>query len=145
MPVSPTTGNGNSYGAGPLRDTTSRYLVGSTARISTRHGYRPLSSNSARKDRAHRNVRANGACLDTQGDICEERIVTRGTCRYGPPGHKSQRPTVFPAPQKPGQPYNDHHNQKSTHLFPAVRELRRKQTRDKSRKSRKGRRGLTGS
>ena len=31
MPVSPTTGNGNSCGAGPLPDTTSRYLVGSAA------------------------------------------------------------------------------------------------------------------
>ena len=31
MPVSPTTGNGNSCGAGPLPDTTSHYLVGSAA------------------------------------------------------------------------------------------------------------------
>ena len=29
MPVSSTTGNGNSCGAGPLPDTTSRYLIGS--------------------------------------------------------------------------------------------------------------------
>ena len=81
MPVSPTTGNGNSCGARPLPDTTSRYLVGFAARISTRRGYRPLTSNSARTDRAHRNVRAIGAYPDTQGDVCEERIVTRGTCR----------------------------------------------------------------
>ena len=80
MPVSPTTGNGNSCGDGPLPNTTSRYLVGSAARISIGHGYRPLTSNSARMDRAHRNVRAIGACLDTQVDACEERIVTRGTC-----------------------------------------------------------------
>ena len=65
MLVSPTTGNGNSCGARPLPDTTSRYLVGFAAHISTRHGYQPLTSNSARTDRAHRNVWAIGACLDT--------------------------------------------------------------------------------
>ena len=58
VPVSPTTGNGNSCGAGPLPDTTSCYLVGFATRISTRYGYRPLTSNSAQTDRAHRNVRA---------------------------------------------------------------------------------------
>ena len=62
VPVSPTTGNGNSCGDGPLPNTTSRYLVGSAACISTRYRYRPLTSNSARTDRAHRNVRAIGAC-----------------------------------------------------------------------------------
>ena len=70
---------------------------------------------------------------DTQGDVCEGMNrhlghLSVGSARAYEPmadglsGTPETRPVIV-----------DHHNQESTHPFPAVRELKRRQTRNKSR------------
>ena len=79
MPVSPTTGNGNSFGAGLLPDTTSHYLVGSAAHISNT-GIDLLSAIRLGRIEPTETYGPLEPATDTQGDVCEERIVIRGTC-----------------------------------------------------------------
>ena len=81
MPVSPMTGNGNSCGAGPLPDTTSRYLVGSAGRISIKDmGIDLLPAIRPGRIKPTKMYRPLEPTTDTQGDVCEEQIITRGTC-----------------------------------------------------------------
>ena len=73
MPVSPTTGNGNSCGAGPLPDTTSRYLVGSAAHISIKDmGVDLLPAIRSGRIESTKTYGLSGPTTDTQGDVCKE-------------------------------------------------------------------------
>ena len=54
MPVSPTTGNGNFCGAGPLPNTTSLYLVGFT--VYDQYQQFRLNGSSPRKRTGHRSL-----------------------------------------------------------------------------------------
>ena len=68
---SPTMGNGNSCGAGPLTDTTSRYLVGFTVRISTETSIDLLPAIRLGQIEPTETYGSSELATDTQPDVCE--------------------------------------------------------------------------
>ena len=84
MPVSPTTGNGNSCGAGPLPDTTSRYLEGSAARSAKDKGIDLLPAIRLRQIEHTETYGPSEPVTDTQGDVCEGTNRHLGYLSVGP-------------------------------------------------------------
>ena len=94
MPVSPTTGNGNSCGAGPLPNTTSHYLVGSAA-----YGqYQQFGSDgsSALKRTGHQSLQRHSGGRLRRNELSLGELVGRA-----PPDMKANGQRSFRHPRNP--------------------------------------------
>ena len=137
MPVSPTTGNGNSCGSGPLPDTTSRYHVGSA----TYDQYQQfgLDGSSPPKRTGHRTlIRQSGGRLRRNESSLRELVVRAR------PGIKANGRRSFRLPRNPAGHNRPPQPEKHTPL-PSGKGIQKKTNQKQEQQSRKGRRGLTGS